>query len=468
MGIYGPAGVTIEEGPCDFQIIQQEEGKADIALSGTYAKRDIPAGVKVQVVARIVLEDTGEPVTAWQEAALREEVEASGRWSVILGNVPAGGLYRIETMLSSAEFAMDGVITRGDMIHHLGVGDIYLIAGQSNASGRGKDPVSDPPELGVHMYRNSGSWTLAAHPLNDTTRSAYPAHLEYHNPSHSPYLSFAKHLKRELGYPIGLVQSALGGMPLRFWDTDENGELYRNMIQIARDAAGGHIRGVLWYQGCTDALEGRSHDYLERFLTMVERTRAELGIPRLPFLTVQLNRCTRSSDPELDRHWGLIREAQRQAAIAADGVYAVPASDCMLYDLIHNSAAANMMLGERMARLALSELYGCGRSGLAPDIERAAWLDEVTIELSFRHIRNQLYLFELPADALPFTIEDAAGVNPIAHWSTAGSKAVLTLSRPARGTTVVHGVWQMNPPGPSPADWGRQPILSFYGVPAEQ
>lgn len=42
-----------------------------------------------------------------------------------------GGLYRIETCMNHAE--TNGAIewaTRGDMIHHVGVGDLYVIAGQ--------------------------------------------------------------------------------------------------------------------------------------------------------------------------------------------------------------------------------------------------------------------------------------------------------------------------------------------------
>lgn len=461
MAIYGPAGVYIEEGPEDWQIVPQRQGKADIALAGTYARRDIPDGVTVKVVARVLAEDSGDIVLPWQTAELPP---GGNRWQLTLRDVPAGGLYRIETMLASDEYNMDVVMTRGDMVHHVGVGDVYLIAGQSNASGRGKDPIYDPPELGVHLFRNRGSWGLAVHPMNDSTGSVYHANIEYHNPSHSPYLQFAKRLKRELGYPIGLVQSALGGQPLSAWDEAEDGELLRNMIAMARDAAGGRIGGVLWYQGCTDALQGRSGDYLPRFAGVVERTRAQLALPELPFLTVQLNRCTRPSDEEQDRHWGIVREAQRQAALTIPGVHAVPASDCAMYDLIHNSAAANMMLGERLAKLALSALYGRGPDGSAPDIVGAERDAEGRVELRFRNVHNRLQLFELSADAVPFTIEDEAGNNPIAEWTAAGNRVVLTPSRAISGVCRIHGVWEMNPPGPSPADWGRMPILSFYGV----
>lgn len=43
-----------------------------------------------------------------------------------------------------------------DTIHHIGVGDLYVIAGQSNAAGYGKDSIYNPSEIEVHLLRNRG------------------------------------------------------------------------------------------------------------------------------------------------------------------------------------------------------------------------------------------------------------------------------------------------------------------------
>ncbi|HCQ00632.1 MAG TPA: hypothetical protein DIT99_08015, partial [Candidatus Latescibacteria bacterium] len=84
----------------------------------------------------------------------------------------------------------------------MGVGDLWIIAGQSNAAGYGRGPALDPPELGIHILKNEEVWDVAAQPLNDTTRSTHP-NLEQANPGHAPYLRFARDLKSALGYPIG-------------------------------------------------------------------------------------------------------------------------------------------------------------------------------------------------------------------------------------------------------------------------
>ena len=75
----------------------------------------------------------------------------------------------------------------------------------------------------MSVLRPSGRWDLASHPLGETTGAVYVGHYENHNPGHSPWLHFAKRLKRELGYPIGLVPCAYGGAPLRWWNPEENG-----------------------------------------------------------------------------------------------------------------------------------------------------------------------------------------------------------------------------------------------------
>ena len=152
-------GVVIKRGASPWQIFQQnEQGFAIIRLSGTAHRvrqsfelplefSAVPEG-SITVKARIALESSGESVCPWTVC----RTEADGRWSVTFDCVPAGGLYRVETYMEYQGW--DGLSsTRGDMIHNIGVGDVFVVAGQSNAAGRAKNPVEDAPELGVHLLR---------------------------------------------------------------------------------------------------------------------------------------------------------------------------------------------------------------------------------------------------------------------------------------------------------------------------
>ena len=452
-------GALIEKGPANWQILQQKDGYASLELAGTY--RPAPEGPQAGTVyVRLVSEDDGFPVIPWQAC----HFPAANTWTAELTGIPAGGLYRLETCFCQEGNSAVEWSTRGDMVHHLGVGDLYVIAGQSNAAGYGKDPAFDPPELGVHVLRNSGLWDLASHPLNESTRTIHEANREGANPGNSPFITFGRRLKKELGYPVGLIQTALGGSPLKAWNPEEDGYLYRNMLDIIR-SAGGRVRGVLWYQGCSDADAGSAESYLARFSAFVRSLRADLADAGLPFLTVQLNRYVGPADAGKDLYWGLIREAQRQAARTIRRVSVVPASDCGLSDEIHNSAPANIVLGERLARTALAAVYGRGRPVRAAEPVAAVREGERTILLTFAPVSGRLLVFGTPPAKLPFTVEDEAGAVALTGCELRGKDTVvLKLDRALRGRTLVHGAAGQNPSRSIPLDVdGYLPMLSFYG-----
>jgi len=87
--------------------------------------------------------------------------------------------------------------------------------------------------------------------------------------------------------------------------------LYHNMVRTVQ-CAGGRVRGILWYQGESDATGGPAETYLQRFGAAVAAWRDALGDPQLPILTVQLNRYYTPPTEDLERAWPMLREAQRQ------------------------------------------------------------------------------------------------------------------------------------------------------------
>ncbi|GIP27781.1 hypothetical protein J23TS9_29110 [Paenibacillus sp. J23TS9] len=461
-------GVTIEQGPQPWTIIQQREGFASIELNGAWTPPGDGSSYG-QVYVRIVKEDSSENVMGWTPALTDQ---ASHTWSLHLVNIPAGGLYRLETSLQMDGKAAMEWFTRGDMVHHLGVGDLWVIAGQSNAAGYGRGPVNDPPELGIHLLRHNGRWDLATHPFSDSTQSLHMENRENANPGHSPFLSFARIVKRDTGWPIGLIPVAHGGSPLSKWNPEEDGMLYRVMMDTIL-STGGDIRGILWYQGCTDCTPKESPTYLSRFRTMVESIRRDLGQDTLPVLTVQLNRHT-SSNPstEGDISWGTLREHQRQAAHEIPHVTVIPALDCPLSDEIHNSPAGNLLIGERLARAALSEVYGMPVHYQAPEIQSARLLPEgsqdiAILEIAFNHVKGNL-LTTGPLQPV-FTVEDEEGLIHASECTLTGSNTIqVQLNRSVRGRACLHGAFEENPAAHLPLDNATYlPMLGFYQFPIE-
>src|SRR4028119_2401291 len=109
-------GAIIESGPDDWQIVQQDaHGFGTIEISGRWVGE---APGKVQL--RLVSEANSLPVTPaldWQDA----KTNAGGTWQAVLKQIPAGGLYRLETRYNPKSNPAGEWAPRGDMRHFLGV-----------------------------------------------------------------------------------------------------------------------------------------------------------------------------------------------------------------------------------------------------------------------------------------------------------------------------------------------------------
>ncbi len=460
-------GVLIKKGPLPYEIIQQKDGFGSCKLSGRFVPRLEDHSLGFKVFVRVTSEDNGMPVVDWKEAELIDD----RHWQLMVDGIPVGGLYRIETCLNDQNLLTLEWATRGDFIHHVGVGEVFVIAGQSNSAGYGRDYVNDPPELGVHLLKNNGLWDVASHPLNDSTGSVHEVNCEAANSAHSPMLNFAKTLKKALGCPIGLVQASLGGSPLARWNPNENGELYKSMLDSMNTLSNKKVRGVLWYQGCSDAGEDTAQSYCQRFLNMVDQWRTDLDCPELAFFTVQLNRLYPETESP-NHYWSMVREAQRVAAHHKN-VFVVPAIDMTLSDEIHNNAHSNLRIGERLALSALG-LFGKTERFKAPDIQKAVLRDANTIDLTFDNVYAGLYgyssetLYE--ADKHPFYVTVNENPVSIRRMKFQGNQMSLTLDAAvAQGDQVYvslgHG---QNPTFFMPCDlYNYMPVLCFYRFPVQ-
>jgi hypothetical protein len=229
----------------------------------------------------------------------------------------------------------------------------------------------------------------------------------------------------------------------------------------------GSVRGILWYQGCSDTGPGDRDSYLERFAGMVSRIRSDLRTPDLPFLTVQLARLTNADTNHAG--WGMIREAQRRAAEKIENVFVVPTTDCTLSDAIHLSASGNLVLGERLAGVALRRIYGKRYGYEAPNIKTACRTGADGIRLTFAPVYNRLFAFEEPPEQLPITVEDRAGPVRVVSYTLEKDTITLRLERPAGPECTVSGAATTNPPWFTPVDFASHiPVLSFYRFPVPE
>jgi sialate O-acetylesterase len=433
----------------DYQILKRDvDGFADAPLCGK-----IPEGIPSVAVAyyAVFLEENNQMILPWTRCE-----QTGAEWHATL-RLPQGGLYRVEVRAAEDPDSLEWSPIIG-LVHHVGVGELYLLAGQSNMAGYGRDFAYDPPEPGVHMYGNDGQWKLAVHPLNVSLDTIYPENKEL-TCGTSPALSFARAVKRWLKVPIGLIPAALGGSPLSMWQPLEDGRLYRGMMR--RLLQTGAVSGVLWYQGCSDANEKDADGYLERFVSMVSLWRSELG--DIPIVTVQLNRRAGAAGDTAHRAWAAVREAQRLAAQRLSRLYIVPANDLPMSDFIHNSSGANVILGERMA-LALKAGESTPSVTLFPDAEYAELLSDTRVHIG---VRNGVPMRVMDETGSDFTFEDEGGLISCVAAGADKDGVTLTPKRPIILPAYVHGGWRCDRFASMPRALNGCPMLSFYKLPVQ-
>lgn len=439
----------------DYRIYQRNgEGYAEVLVAGRLPDAADESAV---VRTRVCREEDNLMVVPWTKG------ERSGsEWRVTLC-IPQGGLYRIETSVGAEGNAPEWC-ERIQNVCHVGVGELFMLTGQSNMAGYGRDMAYDPPQLGVHLYGNNGKWSIATHPLNDSVDTIYPENKETTSGT-SPALAFARRVWQTLHVPVGLVQASLGGSPLSRWDMADEGDLSRAMLR--RLEATGAVGAILWYQGCTDTdrMETAT-SYLERFERTVRLWREKMG--NVPVVTVQLSRWTnenptsQTARPEADVEWGILREAQRQAARRIPGVYVVPAIDLANTDGIHNSSGSNVILGERMAMI-----YLHGEKGMpgmfAPDVEKVVRVDDMHL---FVQMSDGSDVVTMDNSAKGMDAEDEDGLIPCVKAEARDGGLLLSLSRACAKRVRLHMLWRTTPPAFQPRGRHGLPMLSCYGVEA--
>lgn len=319
-----------------------------------------------------------------------------GKWSVVLKPMNAATDLTLTVEAGSA----------AKVYKHVAVGEVWLCSGQSNMAfmlcqadtyKRDIDNVGDPQ---LRLFDMKARW--------ETYNVAWPAscldslnHLQYYRsttwqpttPDNAKWFSaiayyYGRMLRDSLKVPVGLICNAVGGAPTEAW-VDRNtletcfpavlkNWLHNDFIQdwvrgraaknLTNDNThlGRHpyepcylyesgilplqkypIKGVIWYQGESNAHNMEAHS--ELFKLLVGSWRSNWSNPTMPFYFVQLSSLNRPSWP-----WFRYSQLQLMQQIANTGM--AVSSDCG--DSLDVHPLRKQPVGQRLARWALNKTYG--------------------------------------------------------------------------------------------------------------
>ena len=279
LGASSAAATLKLAAPLDYQVIQRNaQNQASVTIKGDLDAAD-PKTISLE--ARIVANGTNG---GWQKLAASFQQQT---FQAKL-ELPAGGWYRIEVRALSG-----GQPVAGATVEHVGVGEVFVIAGQSNSANHGEEKQTTKTSK-VATF-DGKRWLLSSDPQPGASGGG------------GSFLPpFGDAMAQRFNVPVGFIACGIGATSVREWlpkgakfpnpptltgrvqqlpsgEWESKGEAYEMLVARMKQLGPHGFRAVLWHQGESDAnqtdatrtLPGKLYrEYLER---VIRESRREIG-----------------------------------------------------------------------------------------------------------------------------------------------------------------------------------------------
>ncbi len=373
------------------------------AVTGDYGGLQMP-----DVFTNEMVLQRNKPIPFFGTANANEEITVSfskqtkktksdpdGKWKVIFDALPAGGPYTLSVKSREKEIDFNNIL----------IGDVWLCSGQSNMLFRlnqadeGKAAIAKANNKNIRLFQFNAiqetddvAWDSAV--LDKTNELNYfSGNWQLCNPQSASTFSaiayfFGQRIQQEEDVPIGLIEVAIGGAPIvsfidrhtMEFDKYLVDELYNwrksdfimpwvreraaKNLENSTDPRQRHpyepcysyeagisklintpIKGILWYQGESDAHNVDLYAY--NFTKLISSWR-RLWNENVPFYFVQLSSIDRPS-------WPYFRDMQRKVSLRIPNTFMAISGD--VGDSLNVHPTRKQPVGERLALLALKNSY---------------------------------------------------------------------------------------------------------------
>ncbi|MBI1373667.1 MAG: sialate O-acetylesterase [Phycisphaera sp.] len=214
-----------------------------------------------------------------------------------------------------------------------------------------------------------------------------------------------------------------------------SGVLFANKVRPSVPYA---IRGVIWYQGESNA--AHAQDYVQLLPAMIADWRDAWGKPDMPFLIVQLPNFRAHDTEPTDSPWSTIREAQSQAATGDAHTEVAVTIDVGEAENLH--PLNKREVGRRLSLIARARVYGEDIQYAGP-VFKSAKFDNGRAIVEFDRVFDGLRT----TDGVAIKGFALAGEDHVFHWADASiseSRVVVTSDKVAVPVAVRYA-WGNNP-----------------------
>lgn len=258
--VYGAPSVLMITSPVPRQVVQRDgNNQADILIEGSYVNS--PDSIEARAV--VLGSGNSGTDTGWE---VIDSSPSSGLYSGTLENVSAGGWYTIEVRSVTG-----GVSSGVYQVGKIGVGDIFITAGQSNSANFG-GPAFDPLDDRVSAV------TLTDDPqvLPPWVKGSDPQPFA-DGPGGSVWSRLGEQLTSELDIPVAFLSLGVGSAPISFWTSPSPNYDNRLKEGIQYFPPNG-FRAFLWHQGERDSSDGKSKGfYVDKLQSIIAQSRIDAG-----------------------------------------------------------------------------------------------------------------------------------------------------------------------------------------------
>ncbi len=415
---------TVETGPTSadwirirtpgaYQVYQRDAaGKADIHVAGAYS------GTPARIEARW-------KGGAWQ---LLDAAPRDGAFQGVLKNQSAGqGTFEVR-------FANDAAVRWRQ--YYVGIGDVFLVAGQSNAEGRITSPqLYTHPTMRAGVFDEAGRWREAYDPTDSS-----------HTDQHSVWPLLATKIMASQNVPVAFITTGAGATGLLgnggTWSKPKGS--YTACLEMVRRSGVNGLKAVLWYQGETDAnlAQLAQADFEAALKKFSADLAGDLHFGPLKIVAAQIGYMKTAESTETRQSVDAVRLGIASAWDAGANILAGP----VLYDLdirmeaggdgVHLRTPAHARTAAaRWWRMLNFHFYG-GREGRGPRFGFARQVDGTHIDIGFNLASRSLQPSELPVRG--WRVVDASGERKVTSARLQNPTTIrLSLDQPLAGRVQI-------------------------------